>query len=230
MNTDAPKRPKSGYMIFAGTVRAEVMREVKEKGLGLGNAGRMIADRWAALSEGKKAEFGEQSQREKIQFDEDFAVYRKTEAFGKFCDSKAQLEKTQLLKKNFRVSFGDAPKKAPSSYALFRSEVMPGIVKENEGKKEGEGKLTMGDMGKKVAEMWQRSSEEKKTALAETASKSKEEYDKAFKAFKSSAKYTTFLEKRAKVKARENLFNGEPSRDAQEAQVRLCNVRSGAQG
>merc|ERR1712151_1175347 len=31
---DCPKRPRSGYMIFAGEVREEVLKEVAAKGLG----------------------------------------------------------------------------------------------------------------------------------------------------------------------------------------------------
>merc|ERR1711879_1118145 len=53
MNKDAPKRPKSGYMIFAGEIREEVMAKVKAENLGLGDAGAIVAARWAELAESK---------------------------------------------------------------------------------------------------------------------------------------------------------------------------------
>eukprot|EP00971_Amphidinium_carterae_P158875 3150255-Amphidinium_carterae.1 len=51
MASDAPKKPKSGYMIFASEVREEVQKEVLAEGLGMGEIGKRIAERWKALSE-----------------------------------------------------------------------------------------------------------------------------------------------------------------------------------
>merc|ERR1719215_795340 len=165
----------------------------------------MISEQWAALTEGQKAEFGEQSQRQKIQFDTDFAEYRKTEAFGTFCDAKAKMESTQIQKKLIRTHLDEAPKKAPSGYSLFRAEVMPGILKANEEVKEGETKLTMGEMGKKVSSMWKELAPEKQAEFNAKAVPFKEKYDKEYREFKTNVKYTAFLEQRQKVKARENL-------------------------
>merc|ERR1719197_703138 len=61
MTKDAPKRAKSGYMIFASEIRESVMEEVKAKNLGMGDGGRMISERWNALSETEKAKYGEMS-------------------------------------------------------------------------------------------------------------------------------------------------------------------------
>merc|ERR1712151_1083130 len=59
---DAPKRPKSGYMIFAGEIRERVQKEVQDAGGGMGDIGVKISQEWQALSEAKKGEYGEQSQ------------------------------------------------------------------------------------------------------------------------------------------------------------------------
>jgi hypothetical protein len=206
MNSDAPKRAKSGYMIYAGEIRESVMEKVKAEGLGLGDAGRIISERWAEISEAKKAEYGEKSQQMKIAFDKDFAVYKKTTQFGEYCDAKAKLEASQKQKKLVRTRLDEAPKRPPSAYALFRNEVMPDITKENQNKKEGEGKLSMGEMGKKVAEMWSKVPEDKKAAYQKEADKAKALYDIAYKKFKAGGKYISYIEDKQKVKARENLL------------------------
>jgi len=204
MNKEAPKKPRSGYMIFAGSIREEVMEKVKAEGLGLGDAGRLISDRWGALSEGQKGEYGEQSQKMKIAFDKENAVYLKTEAFGSFCDAKAKLESTQQQKKLTRTLLDDGPAKPSSAYALYRKEVMPGIVEENASKKDGEGKLSMGEMAKKAGEMWLKISEAKKAELSAQAEKLKAEYEIAYKEFKASKKFSSYIEKRQQVKVKEN--------------------------
>merc|ERR1711972_629770 len=179
MNKDAPKRPKSGYMIFAGEIREEVMAKVRAENLGLGDAGGIIAERWAALSEAKKADYGEQSQKWKEKFDVEFAAYKKGEAYGHFIEAKVKLETQQQLKKNVRVQLDDAPKKAPSPFALFRSEVMPNLVKQNSQAAEGE-KLGMKDMAKKIGEMWAAVPEEKKAEYSKITEKAKVQYEKEY--------------------------------------------------
>lgn len=196
-NKEAPKRPKSGYMIFAGEIRERVQKEVQEAGGGMGDIGKKISEEWQAVSEAKRAEYGEQSARLKETFDVEFAEYKKTDAFKNFLTQKAQLEAKQKLKKNQRTKLADAPKRPASAYALYRSEIMPKIVEECKG-------LTMGEMGKKVAGLWAEVPEEQKKGYQETAVKLKEEYDVKLAQFKADQKYTSFLEDRMKTKAREN--------------------------
>mmetsp|Transcript_28899 Transcript_28899/g.46517 ORF Transcript_28899/g.46517 Transcript_28899/m.46517 type:complete len:1236 (-) Transcript_28899:183-3890(-) len=206
MNKEAPKRPKSGYMLFASEIREEVLAIVKEKGLGLGDAGKMISERWNALSEANKASYGETSQKQKIEFDQEFAKYKLTDAFGNFVDAKNKMEASQKLKKLQRTKLDEKPKSAPSAYALFRNEVMPSIVKENKEKPEGEAKLSMGEIGKKVASLWVEVPEEKKAEYRAISDKAREEYERKLKAFKTHMKYMEFVEGRAKIKSRENLL------------------------
>lgn len=203
MIPDAPKRPKSGYMILAGEIRESVMNECKEKGLGLGDAGKIIADRWAALSEAKKAEYAERSAEQKRVFDIEYVKFKATDTFKTYMDAKSKLEASQTLKKTIRTHMDEAPKKAPSAYALYRAEVMPGIVEENEKKPAGE-KLAVGDIGKKVAQLWVDVPEDKKAPYVKRSEAAKAEYEKKMQDFKKSMKYTQFLEKRQSIKAREN--------------------------
>merc|ERR1712060_764692 len=88
---DAPKRPRSGYMIFAGEIRDRIKEEVEKEGGGMGDIGKKISDEWNALTETKKAEYGEQSLRQKEKFDVEYAEYKKTDAYKEFCDEKAKM-------------------------------------------------------------------------------------------------------------------------------------------
>lgn len=196
-NKDAPKRPKSGYMIFAGEIRERVQKEVFDAGGGMGDIGKKISEEWASLSEEKKADYATQSQDMKKKFDVEFAEYKGTEAFANFCNEKAKLESKQLQKKLIRTKLDEAPKKSPSAYALFRSEVMPKVTEENKG-------LSMGEMGKKLASMWVEVPQEKKEEYQAQAVKLKEQYDKDLVAFKRKQKYTDYLIERQNVKAKEN--------------------------
>ena len=197
LNKDAPKRPKSGYMIYAGEIRERVQKEVMEAGGGMGDIGRKISEYWAELSEAKKAEYGEQSARQKEVFDVEFNKYRKSEAFGIFCDEKAKLQSKQELKKIIRTKLDEMPKRAPSGYSLFKNEVMPAICEENKG-------LSCGELGKKVSEKWSQVPDEKKAQYAQESVRRKADYDEKLKAFKKKQIYLEYLERRQKVKSREN--------------------------
>jgi len=197
LNADAPKRPKSGYMIYAGEIRERVQKEVFDSGGGMGDIGKKISEEWAALGEEKQAEYKAKSEEMKKDFDVKFADYKKSEAWAKFCDEKAKLESKQLQKKLIRTKLDEAPKKAPSAYALFRSEVMPKVVEENKG-------LSCGELGKKIAAMWVEVSEDKKAEYQAQAGKLKEQYEQNLIEFKKNKKYTQYLLERQQVKAKEN--------------------------
>mmetsp|Transcript_117715 Transcript_117715/g.293498 ORF Transcript_117715/g.293498 Transcript_117715/m.293498 type:complete len:1229 (-) Transcript_117715:61-3747(-) len=194
---DAPKRPKSAYMIFAGEIRERVVKEVSEAGGGMGDIGKKIAEEWAALSEAKKGDYAETSAKMKESFDVEYKEYRKTDKFREFMDAKAKLEGTQQRKKLVRTKFADAPKKPPSAFGLFRSDVMPTVQEDCKG-------MGPADLGKKIASMWAEATEQRKASYQEQAAKLKNDYGVQLAAFKKNNTYTTFLEQRYKLKSREN--------------------------
>lgn len=202
MNKDAPKRPKSGFMLYTGGIREEVMEKVKAEGLGMGDGARIMSERWNAVPESEKARYAEESAAAKIVFDIEFLKYRQSDAHKNYVTAKSKMEAAQTLKKLTRTTMADAPKRAPSAYALYRNEVMPGIVEDNEKKEE---KLDVGKLGKLVAEMWTNVDAEKKQKYYSEAEQLKEEYEAKFKDWKGQVKYSKFLENRAKVKKKENL-------------------------
>uniref|UniRef100_A0A7S1WEU3 HMG box domain-containing protein n=1 Tax=Alexandrium catenella TaxID=2925 RepID=A0A7S1WEU3_ALECA len=197
LNKDAPKKPKSGYMLFAGEIRERVSKEVMEAGGGMGDIGKKISEEWGAVSEEKKAELANTSAGMKKKYDIDFAAYKETADWANFCDERAKLENKQIQKKLIRTRLDEAPKKPASSYAIFRSEVMPKVTEENKG-------LGCGELGKKIASMWAEVSAEKKEEYAAQSAKFKAQYEKDLVEFKRKNVYTSFLMERQVAKAKEN--------------------------
>merc|ERR1712048_1242724 len=111
MNKDAPKRPKSGYMLYTGSIREEVMEKVKAEGLGMGDGARIMSERWNSLPESEKAKYDEQSAQAKVVFDVEFLKYRQSDAYKNYMDAKSKLEASQKVKKLTRITMDDAPKR-----------------------------------------------------------------------------------------------------------------------
>merc|ERR1719362_1665398 len=197
LNKDMPKRPKSSYMLFAGEVREQVTKEVTEAGGGMGDIGKKIAELWLAAPEEKKTALGEKSAEDKKVFDVEIAKYKKSEAWGHYCDEKAKLEAKQALKKLIRTKLDGAPKKAPSAASLYKAEVMEKVAEENK-------ELAPRDLGKKLTQMWTELSDDEKAKYLQQSKRKKLEYEKTLSNFKKSAVYGKFLQERQQVKAKEN--------------------------
>lgn len=198
---EIPKRPKSGYMIFASENRDRAQKEVSAAGGGMGDIGKKISDYWAELSETKKAEYGEKSERMKEDFDKEFRVYKMTDKFKGFENKKVKLESTQKLKKLQRTTMSDAPKKAPNAFSLFKKGAMPKLMEEN---KEKGVTMSMGELGKELGKRWAAAPQSEKDALEKKASDGKAKWEAQHTNFKKHGKYMKFLEERQKVKIREN--------------------------
>merc|ERR1712187_317467 len=110
---------------------------------------------------------------------------------------QTKMESSQQLKKLQRTKLDDAPKKAPSAYALYRSEVMKTVVEANKG-------MSCGELGKKIAAMWAEVSDDKKASYTKESERLRVEYERKLKDFKKKDTYADFLARRRKVKEREN--------------------------
>jgi len=77
---NAPKRPTTAFFIFANEIRAEVKEN--NPGASIGEIGKILGVRWAALAEERKASYKAQNQKEKEIYREVLEEYKKTEEFA----------------------------------------------------------------------------------------------------------------------------------------------------
>ena len=195
----APTRPRNAYMRFTDTIRDTLWHKVKEKGGGLKELGTEMRDSWNQLSEAAKASFYELAQKAKIEYDEQLATYKAGTQFAEFFDAKAKLEASQKKRKLARETLDLAPRRPPSAYALYREEVAPEVMKEKKNKKQGDGKLSRGELGKSVAAQWKNAPADLKAKYQEKAEPLKADYDTKRKDFMGSSEYMRYIEGKKKI-------------------------------
>uniref|UniRef100_A0A2K6GGP4 High mobility group protein B1 n=1 Tax=Propithecus coquereli TaxID=379532 RepID=A0A2K6GGP4_PROCO len=97
---------------------------------------------------------------------------------GKFEDM-AKADKARETKKKFKDP--NAPKRPPSAFFLFCSEYRPKI-------KGGHPGLSIGDVAKKLGEMWNNTAADDKQPYEKKAAKLKEKYEKDIAAYRAKGK------------------------------------------
>lgn len=139
----------SGFFRFAATVRDEV----NARGLVGKHAGKEIGRLWKKVDQETKDEYQEAFQEEMEVYREKFAAYKETPSYRKFQEKKkAQKQRKKFLKK---IKDPNKPKRAPSAYFLFMGDARPKVAKAMPD-------ASIGDIGKKLGEMWRELSEEQK--------------------------------------------------------------------
>lgn len=76
----APKRGMSAFFLFANSVRADVKK--KEPTLAFGAVGKVIGERWRALSAKEKAPFAELAVQDKLRYAAEMKNYSADIALG----------------------------------------------------------------------------------------------------------------------------------------------------
>jgi hypothetical protein len=184
-------------MVFASQNRERIMETLKVEQLGFSDCMKRISLEWQNLPETAKAKYSEVSASLKIDFEKALETYRKGDDFRNYKDAECKQEAKCDLKKVMRTHLGDAPKRPPSGFGLFKKEFTKQVVEENKGIKKSE-------CGKKLADMWQKIDEEKKQTYNDTSDKAREEWKVANENFKCTQLYTDWFVKREKTKTREN--------------------------
>ncbi|CAE6941301.1 Hmgb2 [Symbiodinium natans] len=193
----APKKPKSGYMLFSGEMRDKVKEEVMSAGGSLGDIGRRIADLWKELPESKKAEYDEISQAQKEEFRVKFAEYTKTDDFKVFQTNKAKMEGKHELRKLLLNTHKEAPDRPKNAFALFKAKHLKQAMEEHKG-------ASAGELSKIVSDMWKKAEAEERASFEQEAAALKKEYLQKVADFKRKQVYVHFLQKRVVVRTKEN--------------------------
>uniref|UniRef100_A0A8C3WSE2 HMG box domain-containing protein n=1 Tax=Catagonus wagneri TaxID=51154 RepID=A0A8C3WSE2_9CETA len=90
-------------------------------------------------------------------------------------EMKAYIPPKRATKKKFKDP--NAPKRPPSAFFLFCSEYRPKIKREHPG-------LSIGDVAKKLGEMWNNTAADDKQPYEKKAAKLKEKYEKDIAAYR----------------------------------------------
>nr|XP_056715205.1 high mobility group protein B3 [Euleptes europaea] len=161
-----PKKPKgkmSAYAFFVQTCREEHKKKNPEVPVNFAEFSKKCSERWKTMSSKEKGKFDEMAKADKVRYDREMKDYGPAKGGKKKKDP-------------------NAPKRPPSGFFLFCSEFRPKIKSTNPG-------ISIGDVAKKLGEMWNNLSDGEKQPYNNKAAKLKEKYEKDVADYKSKGKF-----------------------------------------
>lgn len=177
---DAPKRPKTTYLLFCGDKRDDVKRKNKE--MKATEITKKLGEMWKALSEDKKAKYKKIYEEDKARYDEEMKDYKRPsdedleqlEINQKKSRKKGDGEKKERKKKD-----PDAPKKNRSAYTFFSVDKRAGVKEDNP-------EMTASEISKELGRMWKEdfAQEDDRAEWVEMAEKDKERYTTELEEYK----------------------------------------------
>lgn len=162
-----PKKPRgkmSSYAYFVQTCREEHKKKHPDASVNFSEFSKKCSERWRTMSAKEKGKFEDMAKVDKVRYEKEMKGYvpPKGESKKKFKDP-------------------NAPKRPPSAFFLFCSDYRPKIKGEHPG-------LTIGDIAKKLGEMWNNTNSDDKVPYEKKAAKLKEKYEKDVAAYRSKGK------------------------------------------
>ena len=167
MGKGDPKKPRgkmSSYAFFVQTCREEHKKKHPDASVNFSEFSKKCSERWKTMSAKEKGKFEDMAKADKARYEREMKTYipPKGETKKKFKDP-------------------NAPKRPPSAFFLFCSEYRPKIKGEHPG-------LSIGDVAKKLGEMWNNTAVDDKQPYEKKAAKLKEKYEKDIAAYRAKGK------------------------------------------
>ncbi|XP_037601683.1 high mobility group protein B3-like [Cebus imitator] len=159
-----PKKPKdkmSAYAFFVQTCREEHKKKSPEVSVNFAEFSEKSSEKWKTMSGKEKSKFDEMAKANKVCYDWEMKDYGPAKR-GK--------------KKDLNV-----PQRPQSGFFLFCSEFHPKIKSTNPD-------ISIGDVAKKLGEMWNNLNDSEKQPYTTKAAKLKEKYEKDVADYKSKGK------------------------------------------
>ncbi|KAL1766983.1 high mobility group protein B1 [Sigmodon hispidus] len=152
MGKGDPKKPRgkmSSYAFFVHSCREEHKKKYPDTSVNFSEFSKKYSEMWETMSSKEKGKFEDMAKADKARYEREIKTYipPKGETKKKFKDPKA-------------------PKRPPSAF-LFCSEYLPKIKGEHPG-------LSIGDVAKKLGEMWNNTAADDKQPYEKKAAKLKE--------------------------------------------------------
>ncbi|XP_028295773.1 high mobility group protein B2a [Gouania willdenowi] len=156
-----PRGKTSSYAFFIATCREEHKKKHPGTSVGFAEFSKKCSERWKTMSAKEKSKFEEMAKNDKVRYDREMKTYIPPKG-----------AKSAKKKKD-----PNAPKRPPSAFFVFCSEFRPKVKEENPG-------ISIGDIAKKLGELWSTQTPKDKVPYEAKAGKLKEKYEKDMAAYK----------------------------------------------
>ncbi|KAG7461804.1 hypothetical protein MATL_G00194980 [Megalops atlanticus] len=159
-DVNKPKGKTSSYAFFVQTCREEHKKKHPDVSVNFAEFSKRCSERWKNLSAKERAQFEDMAKADKARYDREMKGYIPPKGSNK------------RKKKD-----PNAPKRPPSAFFLFCSEHRSALKNENPG-------ITIGEIAKKLGEMWAKQSAKDKAPFEQKAAKLREKYEKEVAAYR----------------------------------------------
>ncbi|KAJ8266042.1 hypothetical protein GJAV_G00125240 [Gymnothorax javanicus] len=150
-----PRKPKgrmSAYAFFVQVCREEHKKKNADIPINFAEFSKKCSGRWKTMSTKEKSRFEDMAKEDKVRYDQEMMNYHPG-------------------KKGKKKKDPNAPKRPPSGFFLFSSEHRPKIKAQDPS-------LGIGEVAKKLGEMWNNLSDSSKQPYLIKANKLKDKYQK----------------------------------------------------
>jgi len=159
-----PANAKNAYNFFTSIMHEEFKSLFPGKTVDFIDFQRRCAGKWKLLTPEEKVPFEQMTALDKQRFQEEVKNFPSVKEVGK-------------EKKKKKIKDPNEPKRPLSAFFLFSNEKRMSVKAENPD-------FSVGEIGRKLGEMWRNLSEESKRPYEDAAKRAKERYVKAMEAFK----------------------------------------------
>jgi hypothetical protein len=166
-DVNAPKRPRSAYILYCTDMREEVKRQHPEAKPA--ELMQLMGQMWNNLAGPKKQEYNEKAKEDKQRYNEQMKGYTPPEEESD--EDEAPSKKRKTKGKGKKKKDPNEPKRAPSAYLLYGQKVREQVKAEQPDAKSS-------DIMKTIGAMWQKLSDEDKKPYVEEAANAKAKYEK----------------------------------------------------
>lgn len=161
-DANKPKGKMSSYAFFVATCREEHKKKHPGTSVNFSEFSKKCSERWKTMSSKEKSKFEELAKTDKVRYDREMKDYIPPKG----------------AKKGKKKKDPNAPKRPPSAFFVFCSEHRPKIKEDHPG-------ISIGDVAKKLGELWSTQTPKDKAPFEAKAAKLKEKYEKDVAAYKS---------------------------------------------
>ncbi|XP_031728589.1 high mobility group protein B1a [Anarhichas minor] len=159
-----PRGKMSSYAYFVQTCREEHKKKHPEASVNFSEFSKKCSERWKPMTLKEKGKFEDLAKQDKVRYEREMMSY---------------VPPRGSRTKKFKDP--NAPKRPPSAFFVFCAEYRPKVKGETPG-------LTIGDVAKRLGEMWNGTASEDKKPFEKKAAKLKEKYEIDVAAYRAKTK------------------------------------------